>query len=131
MKDANPTFKVTIEKINKQTKKCRIQNIDFLSLKSLSPGQVLESSNSLRYHWIFKLFVANFKTRGPGAKWYLSFRACLFYHFNFERNYDVLKWNSSYFLLNENINFPKNQTESKMENPKHVSREMNLELQIV
>ena len=35
------------------------------------------------------------------------------YYFNFERNYDVLKSKNLYFLLNKNINFNKNETESK------------------
>ena len=39
----------------------------------------------------------------------------LFYYFNFERNYHVFKSKSSYILLNKNINFNKNETESKME----------------
>ena len=33
------------------------QNFDFLSLKSSFSGQFLRSPNSLRYHWIFNLFV--------------------------------------------------------------------------
>ena len=31
------------------------QNFNFLSLKNLSPGQSLGSSNSGKYYWIFKL----------------------------------------------------------------------------
>ena len=50
----------------------------------------------------------------------------LFYYFNFERNYDVLKSKSPCILLNKNINFNKNETESKMENLTHRFREMNL-----
>ena len=50
----------------------------------------------------------------------------LFYYINFERNYDVLKLRSACILLNKNINFHKNETESKMENPILSSREMNL-----
>ena len=42
---------------------------------------------------------------------------------NFERNYDVLKSKSSCILFNKNINFNKNETESKMENPTHSVRE--------
>ena len=49
---SNVYLKVTIGK------KWRIQNFDFLRLKSLSPGQYLTRSNSRRYHWIFKLLVA-------------------------------------------------------------------------
>ena len=39
-----------------------------------------------------------------------------FHYFNFERDYDVLKLKSPYFLLNKNINFNKNERKSKMEN---------------
>ena len=42
---------------------------------------------------------------------------------NFERNYDVLKSKSSCILFNKNINFNKNETESKMKNPAHSVRE--------
>ena len=41
----------------------------------------------------------------------------LFYYFNFERNYVVLKSKPPCNLLNKNVNFNKNETESKMENP--------------
>ena len=40
----------------------------------------------------------------------------LFYYFNFERSYDVLKSKNLCILLNKNIKFNKNQTESEMEN---------------
>ena len=46
--------------------------------------------------------------------------------FNFERNDDVLKSKIPSFLLNKNINFDKNETESKIKNPTHSFREMNL-----
>ena len=39
------------------------------------------------------------------------------HYFYFERNYEVLKLKSPCFLLNKNIMFNKNETESKMENP--------------
>ena len=48
----------------------------------------------------------------------------LFYYFNFERNYDVLK-------LNKNINFNKNETESKMEYPTDSFRETNPVIQVI
>ena len=41
----------------------------------------------------------------------------LFNYFNFETNYDILKSKSPCILLNKNINFNKNETESKMEIP--------------
>ena len=50
----------------------------------------------------------------------------LFNHFNFERNYVVLKSKSSCILLNKNININKNETESKIENPTHSFRETKL-----
>ena len=53
----------------------------------------------------------------------------LFYCFNIERNFKVLKSKSPCILLNKNINFTKNQMESKMENPTHSFRETNLVLQ--
>ena len=55
----------------------------------------------------------------------------LFYCFNFERNYDDLKSKSPCILLNKNINFNKNDTELKMENPTHSFRENDLVLQLI
>ena len=49
----------------------------------------------------------------------------LFYYFNFERNYEVLKSKSPGILLSENINFYKKETESKMENRGDSFRERN------
>ena len=54
----------------------------------------------------------------------------LFYYFDFERNYDVLKSKSPCILLNSKINFNKNETESKIENPTHSFRETNIVLQL-
>ena len=45
----------------------------------------------------------------------------LFCYLNFERNYDVLKARNRCILLNKNINFNKNETESKIENPHKTS----------
>ena len=55
----------------------------------------------------------------------------LFYYFNFERNYDVLKLKTPFISLNQNINFNKNKMESKMENPTQSFREMKLALQLI
>ena len=68
-----------------------------------------------------KTSCCNIKTRGLGVNcvW-------LFYYFDIERNYDVLKSKSPSILLNKNTNFNKNETESKMKNPTHSFREMNL-----
>ena len=55
----------------------------------------------------------------------------LFHYFHFERNYDFLKSKSPCILLNKNIDFNKNKTESKMENPTHSFTETNLVLQLI
>ena len=55
----------------------------------------------------------------------------LFYYFNFERNYDFLKSKGSCILLNKNVNFIKNGTESKMENSTRSFRETNLGLHLI
>ena len=55
----------------------------------------------------------------------------LFYYFNFERNYDVLKSKSSCILLNKNINFNKNETELKMENHTLSFRKTNVVFQLM
>ena len=74
---SNIYLKVTIEK------KWRTQNFDPLNLKSSSPGQFLGSSNSCRYHWVFKRFAAAQKSEVWEQK-----RVWLFYYFNFERNFE-------------------------------------------
>ena len=55
----------------------------------------------------------------------------LFYSFNFKRNYDVLKSKNPRKFLNKDINFSKNETESKMENTPHSFRETNLVFQFI
>ena len=50
---------------------------------------------------------------------------CLFYYFNFERNYDVLMSKSPCILMKKNTNFNKNEREFKMENPTRSFRETN------
>ena len=55
----------------------------------------------------------------------------LFYDINFEKNYDVLKSKSPHILFNKSINFNKNETESKMENPTHSFRETNSMFQLI
>ena len=39
---------------------------------------------------------------------------CLFYYFNFEKSYDVLKSKIPWIFLNKNIGFNKNETQSKI-----------------
>ena len=53
----------------------------------------------------------------------LAAKLCVaYYYFSFERNYDVLK--SKGPRVEKNINFNRNETESKTENPTHSSRDM-------
>ena len=73
----------------------------------------------------FKTSCCNLKIRGLGAK----LCACVsFFNFNFERDYDLLKSKTRCILLNKNINFNENKTESKMENPTHSFKETKLAL---
>ena len=55
----------------------------------------------------------------------------LFYYFDFERTYDVLKSKKLFILLNKNANFNKTKTELKMENPTQSFRETKLALQFI
>ena len=75
----------------------------------------------------------NFKTSCCNLKSDVWEQNCvwLFYYFNFERNYDVLKSKSPCILFNKNINLNKNETESKMENPTYSFRETILALQLM
>ena len=53
----------------------------------------------------------------------------IFYNFNFERNYGVLKSKNPCILWNKNINFNRNETESKMNTQSF--RELNLVLWLI
>ena len=72
----------------------------------------------------FKTSCCNLKIRRLGAKLRVAFLL-----FNFERSYDVLKSKRPCILLNKNINFNKNETESKMQNPTYGFRDTNIVLQ--
>ena len=75
----------------------------------------------------FSNFLLQLKSHRSGSKTVCGFS----YYFYFERNYNVLKSQSPCFLLNVNVKFSKNETESKTENPTHGFREMNYVLQFV
>ena len=55
----------------------------------------------------------------------------LLHYFYFEKNYDILKSKTLYFLLNKNINFSKNKAELEIKNPTHSFREMSFVLQLL
>ena len=79
----------------------------FSGFKKFVTKSVLRSSYWRRHYWILKLLSA---TMHANCVW-------LFCYLNFQRSYDVLKWKSPCILLNNKINFNKNETESKMKNP--------------
>ena len=93
---------ITIEKM------WRTQNFNFKSLNSSSPLQFLGSSNSRKYHWIFKILVATEKSE----VWKQN-RVWLFYYIYFEGNNGVLKSKSPWFLLSKNIKFNKKRWDRK------------------
>ena len=62
----------------------------------------------------FSNFIKSLKIRILGAE-LRGFSIILI----FENNYDVVKSKGPCFLLNKDINFNKNETESKLENPTH------------
>ena len=64
------------------------------------------------------------------TKMLLNFKASCC-NLKIRKNYDVLKWKSPCILFNRNVDFNKNETESKMENPTHSLRETNLVLQSI
>ena len=105
---SNIYLKVTIEK------KWHTQNFDFIGSKSSSPGQFLESSNSRRYHWIFKLLVATWKSD-------VQEQNCLWLFYS-QRVY-AFCW--------KNLNFNENDTESKIEIPHTVLERWTFLLQLV
>ena len=97
-------------------KKWRSQNFDFLSLRSLSPGKFLGSSNSCRYILILKLLFTTYK-------WEIWEQNCvwLFCHHDSERNYDLLKSKGPCILLNKNITLIKMKRNWKWKIPHTVS----------
>ena len=73
----------------------------------------------------FSNFFLQLKNQRSGNKTVCGF-SVIFY---FKRNHDVLNSLSPCFLLNKNIKFNKNETESKMENPTQNFREITHVLQ--
>ena len=114
---SNIYLKVTIKK------KWHTQNFDFSKFKKLVSRSVFRELQLLHISLNFQTYCCNIK-----SEVLKQINVWLFYYFYFESNYSVLKSNSPCFLLNKNINFNKNKTESKMENPTHSFREMNLVL---
>ena len=77
------------------------------------------------------LKLSGFKTYFDLKVWEQNMCGFSIYYFNFERNYDVLKSKSPCIFLRKNVNFNKNETKSKMENPTNRFRETNLVLQLI
>ena len=78
-----------------------------MGLKNLSPGQFFGSPNSRRYHWILKLLL---QLKNQRSAW-------LFYYFDLEKNYDVLKSKGPCILVNENMNLNKTKRNWKWKIP--------------
>ena len=76
---------------------------------------------------IFQTSCRNIKIRDLGVKLYPAFLLLFFS----QKNYDLLKSKDPCFLSIKNINFHKNETDSRMENPLHSLREMNHVLHVV
>ena len=98
--------------------KLSFSKLQFSKFKILVPRSVFGELQLTQISSNFKTFYCNLKIRGLGAKLCVAFLL-----FSFERNYDVQNSKSPYILLNKNINFNKNVTELKMENPTHSFRE--------
>ena len=114
---SNIYLKVTIETFSK---------LRFSGFKKFVTRSVFGELQLTQISLNFEASCCNLKVRVLGTKY-----VWLFYYFNFERNYDVLKSKSPCILLKKNKNFNKNETESKMENPTHSFRETNLVLQLI
>ena len=112
----NVYLKVIIEE-----KHWRFQNFNFLGL---SPGQFWGAHEDFIE---LKTFLLQLKNQRSGEQ----NCGCLFYYFNFESNYDILKPKSPCILLNKNINFNKNETKSKLENNTRSFIETNLLLKLI
>ena len=115
-KMSNIYLKVTIETFSK---------LLFSGFKKFVTRSVFGELQLTQISLDFKTSCCNLKIRSLGAKMWL------FYCFNFERNYDVSKSKSPCILLYKNINFNKNETESKMENPTYILRETTRVLQLI
>ena len=91
--------------------KVTYSNFRFYKFKKFIYRSVFRELQLTQISLNFQNFLLQLKNQRSGS------RVWLFYYFYFETNYDVLKSKSLYFLLNENINVNKNETESKIENP--------------
>ena len=89
---SNIYLKVTIEK------SWHSQTFEFPVLQNSSPDQFFGSWNSRRYHWILKILVTTKKL----DVWEQN-HVWLFYYFNFERNYGILKVKSPCVLLKKTL----------------------------
>ena len=99
---SNISLKVTIEK------KWRNQKFDLLSLKNSSPGQFLGDFQLTQMFLNSQSSCCNLQIRVLGAKLCVAFLLFQFWK-------KVLNSKNPCFLLNQNIDFNTNETESKTE----------------
>ena len=88
----------------------KLTNCDFWSLKYLSPGQFLASSISHRYYWTL-IFLLQLK-----SQWSLSKCLCYFC-IQFSKELLCFKVREFMLFFNKTVNFNKNETKLKVENP--------------
>ena len=98
----------------------------FSGLIKFFPSSVFGELQLTQISLNFKTSCCNLKIRSlePNCVW-------LFHHFNFKRNYDLLRSKSPFIVLNKNINFYKNKTESKMGNPTHSFRKTQVVVPLI
>ena len=103
-------------------KKLTFSKLLFCKFKKLVTRSVFGELQLTQLSLNFQTFSCNLKIRSLRAKICVAF---LLFWFLMEF------WRFHFFLLNKNINFNKNETESKIENPTHSFRETNLVLQLI
>ena len=100
----------------------------FSKLKKFTSKSVFGELQLRQISLNFQISYCNLKVRGLGAKLWMAFLLFLLRKelWGFE-----VKDSIPCFLLNKNINFSKNETEWKLENPTHSFRGINHVLQLV
>ena len=116
-----------IDKIN-SLEKLTFSKLWFFKFEKFDPRSVFGELQLTQISLNFQTSCCNLKIRGRGAKLCVG----CFYYFNYyERSYVWLFKVKESVLLNENINFNNNETESTMENSTYSFRGTYLMLQFV